>query len=77
MLATYRNPNAEVPLHGHCFCAPARTTGPSTAELAPADAGLPSFASGFTLAPSNAPPYRRSIGRELPTGECPWDHGAR
>ncbi len=53
-------------------CAPAGTTGLSPAKLAAADAGA-SFASGFTLDPSNAPPYRRSIwpkiaARRMPLG---------
>src|ERR1700720_2503905 len=52
--------------------------GCAPAGLAAADAGA-SFASGFTLEPSNAPPYRRSIwpqiaARQMPLGPCKTGH---
>src|SRR5580704_14128714 len=59
-------------------CAQAGTTGLSPAGLAAADAGA-SFVSGFTLVPSTAPPYRRSIwpqiaARQMPLGPCKTGH---
>ncbi|MGC2835007.1 MAG: hypothetical protein WA238_12915, partial [Methylocella sp.] len=53
-------------------CAPVGTAVLSPAGLAAANAGA-SFASGFKLDPSNAPPYRRSLwlqnaARQMPLG---------